>query len=240
MTRRQAIRVCALAGTQLYCWGSNMAQQLGREGVGNDDHETRPLAVLSGYSFSTVVAGGLHTCGVQGGTGYCWGWNEYAQLGTAQRSWGTATPVVVDLGAGLQALGPGYTHGCGLVVGGTLYCWGTFPGASDAPGVFGTVVLGSVSNGWNHLCGIAAGGTAYCWGENVAGQLGDNSVTTRSSPVTVSGALQFVQISTGLAHTCAVATDGRVYCWGLNEHGQLGLGMVGNDRHAPTRVVEPR
>ncbi len=70
---------------------------------------------------------------------------------------------------------------------------------------------------------IKTDGTLWTWGLNTNGQLGDNSITHRSSPVqSVSGGTNWKQVSTGLNHTAAIKTDGTLWTWGLNNYGQLG------------------
>ena len=47
-------------------------------------------------------------------------------------------------------------------------------------------------------------GTLFTWGSNNAGQLGDNTVTTRSIPVTTfAGGTNWKQVSSGVSHTAA-------------------------------------
>lgn len=71
---------CALLGTgAAYCWGDNTYGQLGRPG----GTSSTPVAVAGGLVFTTLSAGGFHTCGVMQGTGAiaCWGANYTGQLG---------------------------------------------------------------------------------------------------------------------------------------------------------------
>jgi hypothetical protein len=71
---------CALLTSgAAYCWGDNSMGQLGRPGASS----TTPVAVAGGYFFSTLSAGGYHTCGLEVWTGAigCWGYNELGQLG---------------------------------------------------------------------------------------------------------------------------------------------------------------
>ena len=61
-----------------------MFGQLG-DGTGWYDqsaYRTAPVAVSGGRTFTALVAGVYHTCGlVSGGTAYCWGYNGFGQLG---------------------------------------------------------------------------------------------------------------------------------------------------------------
>ena len=71
----------------------------------------------------------------------------------------------------------------------------------------------------------------YAWGQNTNGQIGDGTVTPRSSPVAVLGGLKFIQLdlnSTGLVsnHNIGLTENGDAYGWGLNAFGMLGDGTI--------------
>lgn len=92
----------------------------------------------------------------------------------------------------------------------------------------------SVGNGFS--CGVAGDGTAYCWGGSSAGQLGDGTLTARSTPTAVAGALLFTKIATGPSHSCGLANSGEPYCWGRNPYGGLGDGTTAQ-RQSPVPVA---
>ncbi|MEY4554547.1 MAG: hypothetical protein RL197_974 [Actinomycetota bacterium] len=93
-----------------------------------------------------------------------------------------------------------------------------------------------LSSWYTSNCAIKNGGV-WCWGSNINGQLGDNSITQRTSPVAVlksdltplSGA---VAVATSNTHTCAVTDDQSLWCWGANAAGQLGDGTTTASRTA--------
>lgn len=67
------------------------------------------------------------------------------------------------------------------------------------------------------------GGVLWVWGNNQYGQLGDNSVVFKSSPIqTVSGGQDWCSFSSGGDHAAATKTDGTLWLWGRNDSGQLG------------------
>lgn len=96
-----------------------------------------------------------------------------------------------------------------------------------------------ISLGLFHTCGLTTGGRAYCWGQNLAGQLGDGTTTTRPRPVPVATGLQFVLLSAGGMYTCGLTADNKGYCWGQNTTGQLGDGTT-TDRSRPVAVAGGR
>jgi alpha-tubulin suppressor-like RCC1 family protein len=77
---------CGLtSGGAAYCWGDNTAGEVG-DGTSGTDRLT-PTPVAGGLTFTSLTAGSLHTCGLtSGGAAYCWGGNQYGDLGD-----GTAT-----------------------------------------------------------------------------------------------------------------------------------------------------
>ncbi len=87
--RRYACAV-TVAGAA-YCWGENASKLLGSDsatercGAGSRPRvcSTKPLPVGGGLPFRQVAAGWRHACGVgEDGHVYCWGTNEYGELGT--------------------------------------------------------------------------------------------------------------------------------------------------------------
>jgi alpha-tubulin suppressor-like RCC1 family protein len=87
-----------------------------------------------------------------------------------------------------------------------------------------------VATGGGHCIGIESDGRAYAWGLNRTndlfpigtGQLGDNSILDKSSPVLVVGGHSFIQVAAGTRHSLALKADGSVYAWGQNTNSQLG------------------
>lgn len=78
-------------------------------------------------------------------------------------------------------------------------------------------------------CVALTDGTVYCWGTNASsGQLGDGTLTNRSSPVQATGLSNIVDVSAYSMHTCAVDSSGAAYCWGSNGYGKLGDGTFTN------------
>ncbi len=136
-----------------------------------------------------------------------------------------------------QLLSAGTQHVCALSATTGVSCWGsnsmgqlgngTTTTSSTPVAVTGlsTGVL-TISSGYQHSCALMSDSTVRCWGRNDTGQLGNNSMTNASSPVTVSGLSGAVAISAGSYHTCAVLGSGSVQCWGNNANGSLGDGSV--------------
>ena len=73
---------CALTSDgEMYCWGYN---SLGQVGDGTNTTQVLPVkvrGVLSGKNITDISAGGASTCAVAESRVYCWGSNDYGQMG---------------------------------------------------------------------------------------------------------------------------------------------------------------
>jgi alpha-tubulin suppressor-like RCC1 family protein len=87
-----------------------------------------------------------------------------------------------------------------------------------------------LSGGLRYSVGLRADGGLTSWGNNVTGQLGDGTRTTRTTPVEVLGLSRVAGLSVGVSHSLAVLDTGAVWAWGSRE----GLGF---DADADTPVA---
>ena len=238
--------MCALLTTGgVKCWGNNSNGQIGDGAVGRALWPVDVLGLRSGVA--AVSAGSLHTCAVLiDGTAKCWGDDTNGTLGNTGSSSETPVTVAVDSSGtpltGLMAISAGVGQTCGLLTTGGLKCWGVnawsqLGNNSTASSSYPVNVSGlssgvaAVSAGNNMTCAVLANGSAQCWGLNNYGQLGDGTITNRSTPVSVSGLSSGVaNISTSLVgpHACVALAAGGVRCWGYNGHGQLGNNTLTN------------
>lgn len=216
----------------VYAWGKN---DVGQCGDATTTDRTSPVRVLKGaYNGTTylgdnpanpiidVVAGYRATYALAAdGTVYAWGRNNVGQLGDGTTTDRTS-PVRVVKGA--------YT--------GTTY----LGDASDK-----ITAIAAMSEG---CIALSADGLVYSWGSNLEGQLGDNSTTSRSTPVRVlkgayagttnlgdSTANRITHIAAGGAHCLAMSSRGQVFAWGDNANGILG-DNTRTDRPTPIRVLK--
>ena len=192
---------CALTAVgAVKCWGENLLGQLGDGTYGIN--RPAPVGVLGlGSGVAAVAAGETHTCALTTAEGVkCWGRNLAGQLGDGGACGTTCTtPVDVSgLGSGVAAVSAGARHSCALTKEGGVKCWGeneygqlgdgtttdritTVDVAGLASGV------AAVSIGSKHTCALTTAGNAQCWGLNDHGQLGDGSITNRTTPAIVDG-----------------------------------------------------
>ncbi len=75
-----------------YCWSDNSFGQLGD---GTTANSATPVPTTGNLSFTTLSAGGRHTCGIsEDGGAYCWGDNSFGQLGN---SWTTRSSAPINV-----------------------------------------------------------------------------------------------------------------------------------------------
>jgi len=196
------------------------------------------------WSFSQIASGNAHTCALTTtGQAYCWGINQYGQLGNNSTT-GSRIPVAVQMPAGVsfQYIASGNAHTCALTTTGQAYCWGqggsgqlgnnsatnsSTPVAVQMPA---GVSFQSIAAGIIHTCALTTEGKAYCWGQGGSGRLGNNSATNSSTPVAVQmpAGVSFQSITANGSHTCALTAGGKAYCWGYGSSGQLGNNSATN------------
>ena len=250
---------CGLTpGGKAYCWGYNFDGRLGTGSAAGPEQcdsygspiscSTQPVAVTGSLSFTTLVVGLDHACGlVAGGAAYCWGANAYGQLGDSSRT-DRMAPVPVAGGHSFVALSAGASFTCGRTSDSIAYCWGdnglgqlgflSTVGAVVTPdSVAGGHRFASISAGEYHTCGVTGSGAAYCWGQNYFGELGIGTTSDYSrTPVAVTGGLTFASVMAGGWHSCGVTVAGVAYCWGNNGRGELGNGST-TSSSVPVKVA---
>lgn len=91
-----------------------------------------------------------------------------------------------------------------------------------------------VTTGGNHTCALATTGQVYCWGEGTHGEVGDGTLSNRTTPTLIDASAAFKSVSAGTEHTCALAVDASAFCWGSNEFFQLG--STGSAAASPRQV----
>jgi alpha-tubulin suppressor-like RCC1 family protein len=220
-------------GNEVYCWGDN---RLGQLGDGSQSPSASPVPVAANVLFRAVRAGLHHNCGVTtANQAYCWGFDLFGQVGNGTATLAVTSPVEVVGGHSFVAVAAGHVHSCAIALDGAAYCWGEGSLLGDGSGLsrlapvqvaggpFATAE-GALAAGQEHSCALTPTGAAYCWGHNDLGELGDRSTIDRSTPVQVSGGLNFAAISVGVFHTCGATPPPAAvaFCWGDDGNGQLG------------------
>jgi alpha-tubulin suppressor-like RCC1 family protein len=240
---------CVLdSASQVFCWGSDFDGGLGDGSTGS--YSDVPVALhtrgaLAGKTITQVSTGSDGGCVLDSaGAAFCWGDNDYGELGNGGAA-SSSIPVAVTTsgalaGQHLTQITAGLQDTCGLDRAGAAFCWGdngfqelgdggsepfsAVPVAVQTSGALAGQVLTQISAGWQYECAVDAAGAAFCWG---AGALGTDSTFDSGVPVAVdtSGALAgrpLAQVSVGFGAACALDRAGAAFCWGDDGSGELG------------------
>jgi alpha-tubulin suppressor-like RCC1 family protein len=242
------------AAGQAYCWGNGAEGQLG---YGGTNEQYLPVevdaSVIPGGIFGMLVRGMDSTCGLTPpGEAWCWGRDEFGQLGNGDALGSSLVPWRVDQAAvpvprAFVRIYDGFDHSCGLTAKGRAFCWGKnnygmlgcgdyqadhqSPIAVDTSTITGGKAFRQLALGYYHSCGLTVEGVMYCWGANFWGALGDGGLVSDSSvPVAVdttpiTGRKDVIDIAAGSDYSCALTADGLAYCWGNGAEGALGNGL---------------
>jgi len=196
--------------------------------------EADAARVIGVSPFVKLAVGGSHTCGISTGSQvFCWGDNQYGQLGTSDTT-SRLVPIILSGGITFRDITAGLNHTCGLDSSGRAYCWGRnnyrqlgigqSTSQVQVPILVQTSLLfKSIDAGDNHTCGIAADNLVYCWGSNESSQIGNGrggDFGERADlPVKEGRGLTFSAISAGATHTCGISSQGS-QCWGENTYSE--------------------
>lgn len=161
----------------------------------------------------------------------------------------------------LEELAIGSSHGFAFDANGNPYVWGS--------GSYGRLGIGTedirvgtplplsfplqpgdnlvdalIVPGSEHTLFLTSLNRVYATGRNHVGQLGDNSLINKSTPVEISFSLnqgeEIISLSAGLNFSLALTSNGRIFGWGSNTSSQLGLVSPNGFEIVPTEVPLPQ
>jgi alpha-tubulin suppressor-like RCC1 family protein len=242
-----------------FCWGEDGSGVVGDNVIFTNMHEPTALDIsnlTAGTAFVDIGVGASHACGLASdGKAYCWGDNNWAQLGLDDNGtiFDRQIPVAVNM-AGLtggsrfiKLAVSSYTN-CGLTSSGKLYCWGADSfgnlgngGAntnSDTPLVVTTTNLTAgtafvdvwSSSTANAFCARANDGKTYCWGYTGTIGTGEDELDTVTIPTVIAGSKRYLQAVPGGIFGCGFTDQYVAHCWSAaGTNGYLGNGDASND-----------
>jgi len=173
------------------------------------------------------------------------GANSYGQLGDGTTISKSSPVSIIGGFTDWCRISVGSRQSIGLRQNGTLWSWGNASLGDGTTNIRSSPV--SVIGGFTDWCqfdaacthsvAVRTNGTLWGWGINSYGQLGDNSTTHRSSPVSVIGGFtDWCQASAGVQHSLGIRTNGSLWAWGRNNNFQLGTGN-NTVRSSPVSVI---
>lgn len=228
---------CAIANGSLYCWGANVAGQVGN---GNSSVQSNPVRVTSDPSvtdkfedktITKVSISDASICAIADGKPYCWGDNGYNQLGNGSVFTDYTRPT-----ANIPRTDDGPLENAIVTDIGTA--------ASNNPAAFTpfspTLMTWPFATAFQHSCALTANGSVSCWGYGGFRQLTGGgcffnitiwppffgwrcSYPSESRPTLIKGyrdndnifaGKKSVRIGTSSHDSCLVA-DGILYCIGV-------------------------
>ena len=201
---------CVIASDdKAYCWGHNGFGQLGNN---NTVNSLTPVAVdtagvLASKTIKQIASGGISSCVIASDDkAYCWGSNNFGQLGNGNlKNSSTPTPVSttgVLAGKTIKQITAGNSYFCVIASDDKAYCWGggrrgalgngstlslviSTPTPVSTTGVLAGKTIKQITAGTEFTCAIASDDKAYCWGSNSSGELGNNSTINSGVPTHV-------------------------------------------------------
>jgi alpha-tubulin suppressor-like RCC1 family protein len=200
----------------VWCWGRADLKQVGSfvppEALCPNGSLTisclRTPTIVPGLTgVASLAVGSSHVCALKtDGTVWCWGNNEFGQLGAA---------------VGTVCRPSGY---------GPVPCVETPTRVAGLPDAAGIAAIGG------NTCALMRDGTARCWGDGLSGQLGsmvsgrcdnpcmDTHCTPTPTEVPGLSGLRGLTLSLDNQGTraCAWRADGTVSCWGAYDSGFFG------------------
>jgi alpha-tubulin suppressor-like RCC1 family protein len=203
----------------LWLWGAG-----GRIGDNANVSRSSPVQTVSGgTNWKQVNLSDGHSAAIKtDGTLWLWGFGAAGKLGDGTVISRSSPVQTVSGGNNWYQVSAGNQHSAAIKTDGTLWMWGA--GSFGRLGTNNIIDRSSpvqtVSGGtnWkqvsvsllNGTAAIKTDGTLWSWGWNLRGEVGDNSIISRSSPVqTVSGGTNWKQVSAGSLYTAAIRED----CW---------------------------
>jgi alpha-tubulin suppressor-like RCC1 family protein len=240
---------------KLFSSGGNNAGQLGT----NDQiNKSSPTQVGSGTTWLNISAGYMHSLATKDdGTLWAWGDGYFGCLGLNDNGAPKNSPTQVGALTNWLKISAGYNFSLAIKNDGTLWSWGA--NGQSQLGLGNTIARSSpvqvgTDTNWRLIAAgrIHAIGTTsqymYGWGNNLYGQVGDDSRTTRNTPTihnapfqtgtNLNGIAGWQSISAGTNHSAAIymqssGTQRTLYTWG----GFQGLGLNARQVYRSTPVA---
>jgi alpha-tubulin suppressor-like RCC1 family protein len=240
----------SFVGDSLFNWGYNFYGQLGNNSVTSTSVPIQTVAGGTNWkqaSSGTDVVGAVKT----DGTLWMWGKNTAAApfIGDNTIVHRSSPVQTIAGGTNWKMVSVQWGQVTAIKTDGTLWTWGNnqYGSLGDNTSIYKSSPVQTIAGGTNwkyvaqgtsgHAMAIKTDGTLWGWGYNAHGQLGDNTVANKSSPIqTITGGTNWKMVATGYYNTFAIKTDGTLWGWGLNGNGTLGDNTTTN-KSSPVQTI---
>ena len=201
--------------------------------------------------FEKLIANGITTTPTASTKSlYGWGADTAGILGDGDSTLSSKSSPIQIGSRSWISVSIGADHTLGIQSDSSLWGWGSSAygqagvnlGSFSSPVSIGTswkvVDFGrGGANPWG--LGIQSDGSLWAWGNNGAGQLGDGTLVSKSSPVKI-GSSSWSAVSAGFSHSLGITTTGQLYAWGTPAPA-LGIltSGAGGSRSSPVLVSGP-
>jgi alpha-tubulin suppressor-like RCC1 family protein len=258
----------------LWSWGLNSLGQLGDNTTAN---RSSPVQTVSlGNNWRSLSCGETHMAAIREDSSlWLWGDNTYGQLGDGTRTHKSSPVQTIAGGTSWKQVACGSFFTAAIKTDNSLWLWG-----HNGSGRLGTgntthrsspvqtVALGTnwstVDAGLDHVAAIKTDGTLWTWGQGTDGKLGDNTSTSKSSPVQITDlSTSWLRVAASTIGTLAIRDDtyvedalysmngiemdnlfmrktvvdeGHVWTWGRNTNGALGDNST-THRSSPVQLL---
>jgi len=171
---------------------------------------------------------------------FCWGANNYKQLGIGCNR-PLRVPRFCSFDVRIKSVSCGKQHSALITYRGQLFTFGdnsdgrlgindSFLKQCDIPCLVEKLKSKNtvkVSCGYEHTVAVLDNGEVYTWGSGKSGALGIGTLNSQWTPMKISfrseSTVTILNASAGKSHTALVDNKGRLFVTGNNEEGQLGI-----------------
>ena len=216
-------------------WGYNPSGQVGDNTA---VIKSTPVAVLGvNKTFCQIKTCGNFSSSALDFRGkvWCWGHNLYGQLGVNSLTLYSTPVAVLGVNKTFCKISGGAGGFVAIDLRGKSWAWGwnshnelgiQVGGNKSTPFAVAGVnkTFCKISSKYYHTMAIDLRGKAWGWGSvNNYGQLGDNTIICKRTPVAVYGTHTFCEINVGFGHSIGIDNNGKTWSWGYNNYDQLGI-----------------
>ena len=226
------------SSSYLWGWGNNLS---GWVGDNTTTSRSSPVSVVGNRQFIKFSVGGAIFCALDSSS-YAWAWGNPAGDNTTNNR---SSPTSVYGGIQFVDMFIGFDSAYGLDGSSYLWAWGNQAQYRLNDGTLSYRQTPVLCNGgpWDqiHVCQSQVFGrknnTYYAWGANTAGEYGNYTTTSFSSPTVIVFPFTIKKMTGAGTSILALDTQSNVWAWGTNStYGQIGDGTIIN-KSVPTQPI---